>query len=311
MALFRVTAVPERRYQSVVIGTILTLVAVRLVFAGMAPLSFDESLYWLWSKHIVGGYLDHPPVNPFLIRIGTTLFGNTEFGVRAIGVLLALPASWAIWRSGAILLNDDRVGATAALYFNLTILMAAGSALATPDNALVVSIAFLMLTLVKLQETGRGEWWLAVGVAFGVGMLSKYTTVFFSVSILAWVLIVPQQRKWLLTPWPWISGLIALAVFSPTLIWNAEHDWASYHYQFNRLVVHQWSLRYLGEFFVVQMGMATPPIFVLGCLGLAAMISGEGGLQPSRVFINAMVWPLAIYFVWHTFHDRVEGNWPE
>jgi 4-amino-4-deoxy-L-arabinose transferase-like glycosyltransferase len=311
VALFRVTAVPERRYQSVVIGTILTLVAVRLVFAGMAPLSFDESLYWLWSKHIVGGYLDHPPVNPFLIRIGTTLFGNTEFGVRAIGVLLALPASWAIWRSGAILFNDDRVGATAALYFNLTILMAAGSALATPDNALVVSIAFLMLTLVKLQETGRGEWWLAVGVAFGVGMLSKYTTVFFSVSILAWVLIVPQQRKWLLTPWPWISGLIALAVFSPTLIWNAEHDWASYHYQFNRLVVHQWSLRYLGEFFVVQMGMATPPIFVLGCLGLAAMISGEGGLQPSRVFINAMVWPLAIYFVWHTFHDRVEGNWPE
>jgi 4-amino-4-deoxy-L-arabinose transferase-like glycosyltransferase len=311
VALFKVTAVPERRYQSVVIGTILTLVAVRLVFAGMAPLSFDESLYWLWSKHIVGGYLDHPPVNPFLIRIGTTLFGNTEFGVRAIGVLLALPASWAIWRSGAILFNDDRVGATAALYFNLTILMAAGSALATPDNALVVSIAFLMLTLVKLQETGRGEWWLAVGVAFGVGMLSKYTTVFFLVSILAWVLIVPQQRKWLLTPWPWISGLIALAVFSPTLIWNAEHDWASYHYQFNRLVVHQWSLRYLGEFFVVQMGMATPPIFVLGCLGLAAMIRGQGGLQPSRVFINAMVWPLVIYFVWHTFHDRVEGNWPE
>ena len=311
MALFSVTAVPERRYQSVVIGTILTLVAVRLVFAGMAPLSFDESLYWLWSKHIVGGYLDHPPVNPFLIRIGTTLFGNTEFGVRAIGVLLALPASWAIWRSGAILFNDDRVGATAALYFNLTILMAAGSALATPDNALVVSTAFLMLTLVKLQETGRGEWWLAVGVAFGVGMLSKYTTIFFSVSILAWVLIVPQQRKWLLTPWPWISGLIAIAVFSPTLIWNAEHDWASYHYQFNRLVVHQWSLRYLGEFFVVQMGMATPPIFVLGCLGLAAMIKGEGGPQPSRVFINAMVWPLVIYFVWHTFHDRVEGNWPE
>jgi 4-amino-4-deoxy-L-arabinose transferase-like glycosyltransferase len=311
LALFSVTAVPERRYQSVVIGTILTLVAVRLVFAGLAPLSFDESLYWLWSKHIVGGYLDHPPVNPFLIRIGTTLFGNTEFGVRAIGVLLALPASWAIWRSGAILFNDDRVGATAALYFNLTILMAAGSALATPDNALVVSIAFLMLTLVKLQETGRGEWWLAVGVAFGVGMLSKYTTVFFLVSILAWVLIVPQQRKWLLTPWPWISGLIAVAVFSPTLIWNAEHDWASYHYQFNRLVVHQWSLRYLGEFFVVQMGMATPPIFVLGCLGLAAMIRGEGGLQPSRVFINAMVWPLVIYFVWHTFHDRVEGNWPE
>ena len=311
MALFSVTAVPERRYQSVVLATILTLVAVRLVFAGMTPLSFDESLYWLWSKHIVGGYLDHPPVNPILIRIGTMLFGNTEFGVRAMGVLLALPASWAIWRSGAILFNDDRVGATAALYFNLTIVMIAGSALATPDNALVISTTFLLFTLVKLVQTGRGEWWLAIGLAFGIGLLSKYTTVFFAVSILAWLLIVPGERKWLFTPWPWLSGLIAVAVFSPTLIWNAGHGWASYHYQFNRLVVHEWSLRYLGEFIVTQMGMATPPIFVLGCLGLAGMLKGEGGPQSSRVLVNAMVWPLVIYFTWHTFHGRVEGNWPE
>ena len=311
MALFSVTAVPERRYQSVVIGAILALVAVRLAFAGMAPLSFDESLYWLWSKHIVGGYLDHPPVNPFLIRLGTTLFGDNEFGVRVIGVLLALPASWAVWRSAAILFKGDRVGATAALYFNLTILMTAGSVLATPDNALVVATTFLLFTLVKLQETGRGAWWLAIGVVFGIGLLSKYTTVFFAVSILVWLLMVPEQRKWLFTPWPWISGLLATAVFSPTLIWNAEHGWASYHYQFSRLVVHEWSLRYLGEFFVTQIGMATPPIFALGALGLAAMLKGEGGPRPSRVLINAMVWPILLYFIWHTFHGRVEGNWPE
>ena len=277
MALFSVTAVPERRYQSVVVATILTLVAVRLVFAGMAPLSFDESLYWLWSKHIAGGYLDHPPVNPVLIRIGTTLFGDTEFGVRAIGVLLALPASWAIWRSGAILFNDDRTGATAALYFNLTIVMVAGSALATPDNALVVATALLLLMLVKLLETGRGEWWLAIGVVFGIGLLSKYTTIFFAVSILAWLLIVPQQRKWLLTPWPWLGGVIAIAVFSPTLIWNAQHHWASVLYQYNRLVVHEWSLRYFGEFLATQIGMATPPIFVLGAMGLVALLRGHGG----------------------------------
>ncbi|HUC47927.1 MAG TPA: glycosyltransferase family 39 protein [Xanthobacteraceae bacterium] len=311
MTLFSATAVPERRYQSVVLATILTLVAVRLVFAGMAPLSFDESLYWLWSKHIVGGYLDHPPVNPFLIRLGTTLFGDTEFGVRVIGVLLVLPATWAIWRSGTILFDDDRIGATAALYFNLTIVVIAGSALATPDNALVVSTAFLLFTLVKLWETGRGAWWLAIGVVFGIGLLSKYTTVFFAVSILVWLLMVPNERKWLFTPWPWVSGLIATAVFSPTLIWNAEHGWASYHYQFGRLVVHEWSLRYLGEFFITQAGMATPPIFVLGCLGLAAMLKGEGGPRPARVLINAMVWPIVLYFVWHTFHGRVEGNWPE
>ena len=301
----------ERRYESVVIATILALAGVRLICAGLTPLSFDECLYWLWSKNIAGGYFDHPPVNAILIRLGTTVFGNTEFGVRWIGVLLALPASWAIWRSGAILFNNDRVGATAALYSNLTLVMAAGSMIMTPDNPLVVATAFLLLFLVKLFETGRGEWWLAIGAAFGIGMLSKYSTIFFAISILVWLLIVPTQRKWLFTLWPWVSGVIAIVLFSPTLVWNAQHKWASFLYQYNRLVVHHWSLGYLGEFLGTQIGMATPPIFVLGCMGLARLLRGEGGSHGARILINAMVWPILIYFVWHTFHGRVEGNWPE
>jgi len=304
-------AVPERRYAFVVIATILVLVGVRLLCAAITPLSFDESLYWIWSKHIAGGYYDHPPVNPVLIRLGTTLFGNTPFGVRVFGVLLALPASWAVWRSAALLFADEKVGATAALYFNLTLPVAVGSAIATPDNAVVAATAFLLLTLAKLAVTGRAEWWLAIGIAFGVGMLSKYTTVFFAVGILAWLLLVGGLRRWLLTPWPWISGAIALVVFSPTLIWNAEHHWASVLYQYNRLVVYEWSLRYLGEFLLTQIGMATPPIFVLGAMGLAGTMRGDGGMQAARVLINAFVWPIVIYFVWHTFHGRVEGNWPE
>jgi 4-amino-4-deoxy-L-arabinose transferase-like glycosyltransferase len=304
-------ALPERRYETIVVVTIVLLVGVRLACAAFTPLSFDESLYWVWSKHIAGGYYDHPPVNPILIRLGTTLCGNTEFGVRVLGVLLALPASWALWRAAAILFDDERLGATAALYFNLTLAMAVGSVLATPDNPVVVATALLLLTLAKLYQTRRSVWWLAIGVAFGVGMLSKYTTIFFAPSILIWLLLVPELRKWLLTPWPYLSGVIALIVFSPTLIWNAQHHWASVFYQYNRLVVHEWSLRYLGEFLAAQFGMATPFVFVLGVMGLVGLLRGEGGPFGARVLINAMVWPILLYFVWHTFHGRVEGNWPE
>jgi 4-amino-4-deoxy-L-arabinose transferase-like glycosyltransferase len=303
---------PQRQYKTWVALAIVGLVIVRLLCAALTPLSFDEALYWDWSKHIAGGYYSHPPVNPVLIRFGTTLFGDTPFGVRVFGVLLALPGSWAVWRSAAILFNDAKLGATAALYFNVTLVIALGSILATPDNAVVVASAFLLLTLAKLCETGRGVWWIAIGVAFGVGMLAKYTTIFFAVGILAWLVLVPELRRWLLTPWPWLSGLIALLVFSPTLIWNAEHHWASVLYQFNRLVVHEWSLRYLGEFLAGQVGIATPFVFVLGVMGLIALLRGEGGSSfAARVLINAMVWPIAAYFIWHTFHGRVEGNWPE
>jgi 4-amino-4-deoxy-L-arabinose transferase-like glycosyltransferase len=305
------SAVPGRRYEAAVVVTILVLVVVRLVCAALTPLAFDESLYWLWSKTIAGGYLSHPPVNPILIRLGTMLFGDTALGVRVFGVLLALPASWAVWRAGAILFADERVGATAALYFNLTLVIAVGSALATPDNPVVAAAAFLLLALAKLYQSGRGAWWLAIGLAFGVGMLAKYTTLFFAVSILVWLLWVREQRQWLFTPWPWVSALIAVAVFSPTLIWNAEHHWASVLYQFNRVVVQEWSLRYLGDFLASQVGLVTPPIFVLGAMGLVAFMRGEGGPRGARVLVNALVWPITLYFIWHSFHERVEGNWPE
>jgi hypothetical protein len=75
--------------------------------------------------------------------------------------------------------------------------------------------------------------------------------------------------------------------------------------------VHEWSLRYFGEFVGAQIGMATPFVFVLGAMGLVGLLRGQGGSFSARVLINAMIWPIFLYFVWHTFHGRVEGNWPE
>ena len=310
MVTFGAITLPERRRSAIVAAAIVALVVVRLVCAAVIPLSFEECTYWVYSQHIGAGYFDQPPIEPILIRLGTTLFGNTEFGVRVIGVLLALPATWAVWRSGTILFGDT-VGARAALYFNLTLVMAAGSIIATPDGPLVAATAFLLLTLAKLLTTERAEWWLAIGVVFGIGILSKYTMFLFAASILVWLLLVPEMRKWLLTPWPWLSGLIALAMFSPTLWWNAEHSWSSARFQFGRMVVHEWDPRYFFEYIFGQIGMATPAIFVLGAMGLAASFRGEGGSLGGRVLINAMVWPIVIFFAWHSFHDRVQGNWPE
>src|SRR6266849_4530733 len=299
------------RYQIAVAFAVVGMVLVRLVCAAKLPLASDEALYWRWSQHLSGGYLDHPPMNPLLIRLGTILFGNNEFGVRVITVLLGLPAKWAVWRAATILFHDPKVGATAALFFNLTLAMAGGSILATPDSAVMVTTCFLLLSLAELAEAERGEWWLAVGVALGLGMLSKYSTLFFAVSILIWVLVVPELRKWLFSLWPWAGAVIALMIFSPDLIWNAQHGWASVLYQANRLIVHAWSLRYFGEFFVTQMGLATPPIFVLGCMGLVGLLRFRTEPYIARVLIGAMVWPIVFYFAWHTFHGRVEGNWPE
>src|SRR4030088_3654756 len=92
-------------------ATISALVALGLAAAAWTPLTFDEAYYWMWSKHLAGGYYDHPPGVAVVIRLGTMIAGDTEFGVRLVSILLALPMSWAVYRSAAVLFGGVRVAA--------------------------------------------------------------------------------------------------------------------------------------------------------------------------------------------------------
>src|SRR6201988_5484653 len=82
---------------------ILALVALRLIAAAFTPITFDEAYYWMWSNHLAGGYYDHPPMVAVVIRLGTLIAGDTEFGVRLVSILLALPMSWAVYDTAQIL----------------------------------------------------------------------------------------------------------------------------------------------------------------------------------------------------------------
>ena len=286
------------------------LTLAKLLVGALTPLASDEALYWRYSKHLGAGFIDHPFVNPLMIRLGTAVFGDTPLGVRVCALLLSMPASWALGRAAQLLFEDVALARTAVVYFNLTLVMSIGSLVATSDQAVVATTCFLLLFLAEMQSSGRGAWWLAIGAAFGLGLCSKYTTAFFAVSILLWLVAVRGNRRWFATPWPWLGALVALAVFSPVLVWNAQHHWASLVYQSGRLTVYLWTFRYLGELLAAVVILATPPIFVLGCVGLATP-SSRPGSEKSRGLLIAMIAPMMVYFVWHATHERVQGNWPE
>src|ERR1700742_5214141 len=93
--------------------TVAALVLLRLVAAFWTPLTFDEAYYWVWSKHLSFGYYDHPPGVALVIRLGTLIAGDSEFGVRLASILLALPMSFAVYRTATILFGGQRVAATA------------------------------------------------------------------------------------------------------------------------------------------------------------------------------------------------------
>ncbi len=281
---------------------IAVLAALRFVSGAVLPLSADEAYYWLWSKHLAAGYYDHPPAIAYLIRGGTAVFGDTPIGVRFLSLLSSIPASWFVWRSAAIALRDERAGGLSCLLFNLTLMVAVETMAATPDAPLIFCAAGFLFALVKLDATWDGRWFLALGLAGGLSLLSKYTGFFLGVGALAWLVWEPRARRWFLSPWPYAGAAVALALLAPNLWWNATHGWMTFAFQFGRIGAGHFTLRFLAEFLGAQLVLASPFIFVLIVLGLATAKS------PS--LIVAMVLPSILYFCVHSLHDRVQGNWP-
>ena len=289
--------------------TITGLVVLRLVAAVWTPLTFDEAYYWMWSKHLAGGYYDHPPAVALVIRLGTMIAGDTELGVRLVSVLLALPMSWAVFRTTSILFGSVRVAATATVLLNATLMAAVGTLIVTPDAPLLVASSFVLLFVAKVVETRHGAWWLAVGAAVGAALLSKYTALFFGPAIVIWLLSVPKMRRWFFSPWPYLGGVVALAIFSPVVLWNADHQWVSFSKQLGRARIEDFRPFFVTELIPTQIAFATPLVWILGAMGLYALVTRRLGLGAAGTLINATVWTLALYFIWHSLHARVEANW--
>jgi 4-amino-4-deoxy-L-arabinose transferase-like glycosyltransferase len=289
--------------------TVLSLVVLRLVAAAWTPLTFDEAYYWMWSKHLAGGYYDHPPMVAFVIRAGTAILGDTELGVRLVSILLALPMSFAVYRTATILFGGMRVAANATILLNVTLMAAVGTLIVTPDAPLLVASSFVLFFLAKVLETGRGACWLAVGAAVGCALLSKYTALFFGPAILIWLALVPKLRRWLISLWPYLGGLVALAIFSPVILWNADHHWVSFIKQIGRARIEDFKPAFIGELIPTQIAFATPLVFILGAMGLYALFRRTTGALAARMLINTNLWTIVAYFIWHSLHARVEANW--
>ena len=296
----------ERQTQ-IILAVVAALIVVRGIVAAVTPLAFDEAYYWQWSKNLAWGYYDHPPMIAFIIRAGTALFGDTSFGVRIVTLLLSIVATVAVWRAGAILLEDEYGGALAALVFNAMPMIGVEMLVATPDAPQIAAAAVLFYVLAKLVQTGNGQWWIAAGVVSGFALLSKYTGFFLGLGMLFWLLAVPSQRRWLLSFWPYLGGAIAFLMFAPVVLWNADHDWLSFRLQFGRVGSGGFTLRYLGEFLAGQIGLASPFIAILGVAGLVSIARAR---DPERALIAALMVPALVFFFWQSLRNRVQGNWP-
>ena len=295
-----------------VAALIAVLTAMRLIYAGVIELRTDEAYYWAWSKESVLSFLDHPPGIAWSIRFGTAIFGDTNLGVRFSGIVAMLVTQLLLADIVRRVTHDFRAIAfallmpEAALYYGLLMAKVA------PDTAMIPFAVAMLWSLVRLHESGNPRWWLAAGLFAGLAALSKLTVIMLLPAVLAFALVPDWRRRWLLSPWPWVAALIAVTVFAPVLIWNSQHDWASFRFQFVRAVAtHGWSLRTVGEFLAIQFGLVgfvMLPV-VLSGVTLTAW-RGYRTREPVAILLSTAVIVPFGYFFWKSLTLRVGDTWP-
>lgn len=283
---------------------------LRLVLGGTTPLFPDETYYWEWSRHLATGYFDHPPVIAWLVKAGTVIAGNTPLGVR-LGPIVAGIAAGICIAAAARRLAGNAAAIVAAMVFAAMPLSAAGLILATPDAPLFAAAAALVYCVLRALEhvaasAPATRWWCAGGVALGVAVASKYTAVLLPLGICAGLLATPALRAHLRSVGPYVATAVALVVFLPVILWNADHEWASFAFQLQHGLaavggsVVRRELDLLGG----QAGLVTPILFVL--MVIATVRSRE---PRARVLaITAAV--VFAFFVYSATKRRVEANWP-
>lgn len=299
---------PTRTTIISLMSLVVILTILRFATAAYLPLSFDEAYFWLWSRRLAISYFEHPPLIALAIRAGTAVFGDTSFGVRLVPLLASVVASWTVWRTAASLC--DRLTAwTACAFFNLTLMVASQGMAATPDVFIMAASGLLLVSIAELERSRDPRWWLSAALSLGLALLAKYTAFFLGLSLGIWLAVSSQGRAWLRTPWPYCAAALALVFGLPNLIWNETHGWISFQYQFGRIVAGKATARYFLEFLGAQLALCSPCILALGGIGLFRHSRSALNGSPFAILI-ALVWPALFYFVLHSLHDRVQGNWP-
>ena len=207
-------------YSHFVFAIIGLSLLVRVLFAGVNDLLVEEAYYWNYAQHLDFSYLDHPPMVALLIKLTTTLFGTHEFGVRVSALFCWLLMAFFSFKLTECLTRG--AGKYALLLLAILPYFFMQSVIITPDLPLLVCWSGALYCLYRGLVLNEPSFWYGAGVFIGLGMLSKYTICLLGLATLIYVVIVPAARAWLIRKEPYIAALIAAALFTPVLYWNAN-----------------------------------------------------------------------------------------
>lgn len=284
----------------------IVLLLIRLIilpFSGVMP---QDAYYFLYSQHMALSYFDHPAGVAVMIKMGTFLFGNNPAAIKFSAYLTSLVTLFVIYY-----LAKNFISKKAALLFicvmACTPLFGVLSWIVTPDVPLMLCWSLAVLFIYKSVTADKDYQWLLAGLFSGLAVCSKYTGVFIPFGLLLYVL--GQTNRWqIVFSKRTILYLVAfLVAISPLVIWNMQHQWASFAFQTTQRA-SEVSMTFQPQLaiavIVVQLLLLFPWLFFYYVKGIRIFKNDD-----QRYFLVCFSYPLFLSFLALSFFYWVKINW--
>jgi 4-amino-4-deoxy-L-arabinose transferase-like glycosyltransferase len=286
-----------------------SVAALELATAWVPPygLFHDELYYWAGAQRLGLGYVDHPPLAPWLLAASTAVLGDGRLAFRLLPALCffatVLLTGGLAQRFGAGRFGQTLAGLGVAVMPFSLILFSFYSVNAF-EILLWTATCFL---LVELIRTGDERLWLGIGALAGIGLLNKHTFALLGAGLAVGVVATPLRAQ-LRSRWLWLGGAVALLLALPNLMWNAQNDWPSLAFYRSRPAADLPAN--FGEALELQILGANPANLVLWLPGFFFLLRAER-LRPYRSLALAFATLLVVILLsGHRRADRIAGIYP-
>jgi len=249
----------------------------------------DELYYLACGEHLDWGYVDQAPLIALVAAVSRAVLGDSLFAIRFFPAL----AGAALVLLTGLIARELGGGRFAVLLAGVAVIVAP-SYLAL-HNLLTMNAfeplvwAACAYLFVRLCKGGDERLWLWFGLVAGVGLMNKHSTLLFGFAVVVALALTPA-RKFFLSRWLWLGGLVAALIFLPNIIWQIEHGWPTIEVLRNADQNQNLPVSPL-EFFKGQLQLLHPFNFPLWAAGLYFYLFDRRG-RPFR----ALGWAYVLMF---------------
>ncbi|MBA2251042.1 MAG: glycosyltransferase family 39 protein [Chitinophagaceae bacterium] len=302
----------KKAYQRKVFLLIGFISVLRLIIASVAELGNDESYYWTYSHFLQWNYFDHPPMVAIWIRIFTANLWLQNYVVflRLGSIVGAALSTWFIFKCVSTL-HSPRAGwfasclYTASFYAGIT-----AGLFIMPDSPQMVFWTFSLWMIVRITlDDENWQNWILFGIASGLCIMSKVHGVFIWFGFGTYILI--YKKTWLLNPRLYVAVILSVLIFCPIIIWNIRHDFVTYRFHAERVVIHGLAINWYGFFKEVVSQLMINNIFnvLLILSGLFTWVKYPKGKSNALAVFNFIGMPLAIILLFISLFRETFPHW--